>query len=67
MPDPGDGASDSERKSNGVLSVRDGENHMPKRFAVLGDLLLILGLNPEYCGDFAKIHLGLWLLCELRP
>ena len=62
MPDPGDGASDSERKGNDGLSVKNRESHLLTRFAVLGDLLLIWGPNLEYCGDFAKIHPGLRLL-----
>lgn len=61
MPDHGDGDSDSEKKGSDVFSVTDSESHLPTRFAVLGDLLLIWGPNLENCGDFAKVHSGLRL------
>lgn len=61
MPDHGDGDSDSEKKGSDVFSVTDSESHLPTRFAVLGDLLLIWGPNLENCGDFPKVHPGLRL------
>lgn len=62
MLDPGDGASDSERKGNDGLSVKGGESHQSSRLAVLGDLLLIWDPSLQYSGDFDKVHPGLRLL-----
>lgn len=41
MPDPDDGASDSKGKDNDGISVKDGESHLPSRFALLVDWLVI--------------------------
>jgi len=38
MHDPVDEASHSETKGDDGLSAKDGESHLPTKFAVLGDL-----------------------------